>query len=372
MPDRRALLVLLVAFVLLHGGALLLLDRAPIGDEAHFIPTIQRFVQQPTLETLRTYNEMSGPLPFAVYAAWGSLFGFEPIALRICSLLIAALSYLAIYHFLSSDWSLQRPVLFSTIMLNPYMIALSVLVYTDMPAIGLGAFYCWAFLKRKPAVAFIALAAALLCRQHAACFLIAGLIAARSDRRMLIATAAAALPLIALMFFWQGAAPDNPARDRFVSGLAWHPASLVLYVAALAIYLAPLVVMRMKTIYRPRRIAWGIAMAVVLYPFFPVRPSDAAQSYGAQRVGFVDWGAQWLSPDFPLNDLIFAVAFAAGAPIVLTLIAERRRNTRLLDAVVLSFLAMMPMAYIHWEKYLTLILPAAAMRVYLIDRQQPA
>jgi hypothetical protein len=62
------------------------LDRAPWGDEQHYLQTVQRFGQDMDFETLRRYpGELAPPLAFALYAWWGRLVGFALPRLRVLS-----------------------------------------------------------------------------------------------------------------------------------------------------------------------------------------------------------------------------------------------------------------------------------------------
>jgi hypothetical protein len=68
------LVVATVTVVWLGIVAVAALDRAPWGDEQHYLQTLQRFGQDMRLETLRTYpGELAPPLAFALYAWWGRL-----------------------------------------------------------------------------------------------------------------------------------------------------------------------------------------------------------------------------------------------------------------------------------------------------------
>ena len=47
------------------------------GDEYHFYPTIITFASQPFWETLYHYNELTTPLAFIIYAAFGKLTNLD-------------------------------------------------------------------------------------------------------------------------------------------------------------------------------------------------------------------------------------------------------------------------------------------------------
>ena len=99
-PFKRSLLLLILVLIvyetILYMGVGL---RQPTwADEHHFISTIEEFGEELSLRQLRTYNEMSTPLPFILYALWGKLVGFHLHQLRFFSLIIALFTF--IYFFL--------------------------------------------------------------------------------------------------------------------------------------------------------------------------------------------------------------------------------------------------------------------------------
>jgi hypothetical protein len=116
-------------------------SRPPWGDEAHFLGTVRLFGQGISVDLLRTYPEMSAPLTYVLYAAWGRLAGFGTPELRLLSPVIASATGLLWFAFLKDHLRSRLAVSMSlaTLVLNPYFIGLSVFVFTDMLALlGLG------------------------------------------------------------------------------------------------------------------------------------------------------------------------------------------------------------------------------------------
>src|SRR5262245_47428982 len=140
------------------------------GDEEHFVTTSILFGRHLTLDTLRSYPELSTPLPFVVYGLWGRLLGFDLLTLRLLSPLIALATYVML-HFVLHRWFEDGRIAFLGtlfVMLNPYMVGLSVFVFTDMITILaiLVAFHgAW---KEHWGRYALAAGCALLARQYAA------------------------------------------------------------------------------------------------------------------------------------------------------------------------------------------------------------
>jgi hypothetical protein len=355
------------------------LSRPAMHDEIHFIRTIERFADQPTLDTLRSYEEMSTPLPFAMYAAWGKAFGFEPAALRTFSLIIAMGSYAAICLFMLEQFKDERTAvgLSALIAIHPYMIALSVLVYTDMVAIGLCALACRALLKRNPVVLGLSLAAAMLCRQYAIVFPAAFAVYVWLDRRgdartMWTALALSVVPLGLLMCLWGGLTPNNAVARRFAEqSMAWQPSSAALYVAIGAVYLTPLLAWRAKALYsRPKVMAAALILGST-YWLFPVRPSDVF--YQPTRVGLFDALLHMAFDAVWMRDVVFCIAFMLGLPLVFAALRQvrdaRPGAATAWSLVLLAFVAIMPLSYLHWEKYYLLIYPAMCALVWEQGRE---
>lgn len=194
------------------------------GDEGHFRRTVLTILAAPTLETLRTYPEMSGPLPFALYAGWGALWQNAGLAtMRLCALLIALCTGLVLWGqlvrcALPPLWQLLAG---AWLLLYPYFAGTALYVYTDMPALGLLALAWLAATRGHWRAYALWLALALLCRQYLL-FLPLALAAYHIWQRQwrhpaLWAQLWGTLPLLLLMAYWQGAAPDSPVRTQYLT-----------------------------------------------------------------------------------------------------------------------------------------------------------
>ncbi len=376
MREYRRSLIGLIVFVIVQLTVIAVwfdLGRAPVHDETHFVLTIRQFADDPGLETLRTYNEMSTPLPFLLYAGWGKLFGPEPAALRTFSLLIALATYVLIHGLAFAVLRSGRRAFWLTVFvaLNPYMAALSVLIYTDMLAIGFATWATLAMIRGRPMQLGVALAAALLCRQYALVYsvtFVVWLVMQRPPdaRRLLIACIIALAPLAILCAWWGGLAPDNATRARYASyGISWQPASFTLYVVMLWVYPGPLLILRYRELFaHPGRWAWALVLSL-WYLAFPIRASQSATN--TDVTGFFDRLMQTAFGGSLLYDAVYMGTFFYGLFVLFWFIArvrDRRDGTAiLLSLIVIAFLAIMPLSYLRWEKYFLLILPAACLAV---------
>jgi len=166
---RRSFWQLFMVLIAFNAGLVVFagLDRPLWGDETHFVQTVRQFGHHPTLDTLKHYNEMPGPLTFMLYGLWGRLFGFRIPVLRLLSILPAVATYVLLHRLLFDLFRRPRVAILTTLFsaFNPYMIGLGFFVYTDMLAILL-MLLCWLALKNNSAAGLaVASAGALITRQ---------------------------------------------------------------------------------------------------------------------------------------------------------------------------------------------------------------
>ncbi len=254
--EHRRSLIPFVPFLILYlcGLALFGLHRPCWHDECHFVDTIMGFEQQFSLPMLKHYNEMSMPLPFVLYAAWGKAFGDSLFVLRLFSLCITAVTLMA-FQYLFFLTVRDRKVSFLLVLLlamNPYMAGAGVFVYTDMLMMLSLAFFMIGVVRRNSVLLFISAAAGLLCRQYFIFAVGAGILYFILDgirnsgkgvpwRAPAAALLAATIPAAALFVLWHGLNPDNADKSLYISGgPRFHPNSLTLYITLISVYTLPL------------------------------------------------------------------------------------------------------------------------------------
>jgi hypothetical protein len=364
------------------------------GDEPHFVETIIEFGTRPlNLDLLAHYNEMSGPVPFVLYGTWGRLFGFGPQALRLFSIVVGLATYLLWYWFLHSETGSLRLAAGGTafVALHPYVLYLSLFVYTDMLAILclIGALI--AVRRERPLALAAFLCAAVLNRQYlifgtaaAGCYFLARCWKTRERRDALsvIAVAGSTLPLAALCLLWRGLCPDGALKQvYFDQHLAFHVPSLVLYVSLAALYLAPILAFRWQGFFGQQAscthnfAAWvpGVAALLLcgLYFFYPVTPSRPAIEAGIEQVGMLHQALHRLFASSLVEHATFFMGFVIGVAVVVRIgldAAARWRRGEIdfqffLDLNVILFLAVMPFSYLHWEKYFIPLVPVLLLRI---------
>ncbi len=391
MKNYRGSLLYLILFVLALETLVVVvgdLSRPTWGDESHFVRTVLEFHDRLDLDRLASYNELSGPLPFAAYAAWGHLVGVELWRLRLLSLLIALTTYLLFHRLLWEHFHNGVAALLTTVFLavHPYMVGFSIFVFTDGLTIMFLVAGLLAYRRRIPWLLAIGVAGALLCRQYAVFLPIAAIMCLAHefirDRkpdsgRLLVAVLSGVLPFVALLLLWGGLSPVNRWREFYATEhLTFHPSYLVLYIALLALYAAPLLFVVWRPLYRDRRVLIGAFVLSWSYWLFPVKASAYAVDVNVHTVGLLHKAlirviaAPWFA------QTVFFVGFALGLPILYAVIRSAFRAARLnsvaptllYDLAILGFLALMPFSYLNWEKYFVPLLPFLFVRLLMMRR----
>ena len=356
------------------------------GDEPHFVETIVQFGTRPlSLDLLAHYNEMSGPVPFVLYGTWGRLFGFEPHALRAFSILVAVATYVLLYWFLDSETGNTRLAAFGTtfVALHPYMLYLSLFVYTDMLAILclIGALI--AVRREKPMWLATFLCGAVLNRQYlifataaAGAYFLArcGKDRQRRDLVSLLAVVGSTVPLAGFCLLWRGLCPDGALKQvYFDQHMSFHVSSLVLYVSLTSLYLAPVLAFHWREFVNRPALICGLALCGA-YWFFPVAPSRSAIEAGTFHVGMLHRTLHYLLGKAELEHAVFFVGFAGGVVVIVQVVGDAiMRWWRgdidfqfFLDLNIVLFLAVMPLSYLHWEKYFIPLMPVLLLRIAFV------
>jgi 4-amino-4-deoxy-L-arabinose transferase-like glycosyltransferase len=183
-------------------------------------------------------------------------------------ILIAIVSYLLFYKLLYSIFGEGKiPLLVGAfLVLHPYMIGLSVFVFTDMFAILFLLISCISIIRHREVMLAVSLSCGLLCRQYMIFFVLAvGLYYLfrchmqegydRDASVMLLSSFFSLIPLAILFFLWKGVSPDNQLRYLYLKEeYSFHPSFLTLYVCLFFVYLLPIIVVCWKGIYKGAKV----------------------------------------------------------------------------------------------------------------------
>ncbi len=385
-------LVIFIAFILVLevSAGIFAFNKPPWGDEEHFVNTVRLFASNLDLETLRTYPEMSTPLPFIIYSFWGGITSLDLNSLRILSIIIAVATYL-IFHYLL--FSMTKKPLVSLagavfLSINPYMVGLSVFVFTDMLAILFLLLSFFFYMKKNWWAYAITTAAALLCRQYAI-FLVAAnfaliLIAVLKTRGIsrdtviqFISNVVSLLPMLMLFLFWGGASPNSNLNDLYLyEAFTFHLSFFYLYITLLFLYLLPIVIILFKYFYLNLSKKGFLLFLLVsqLYWISPVGPSVPSINAGFLTVGYFHKLLKTVMHSLFLEQVVFYICFVFALPLLFFILKdivvkfkeENFNEVLLIDFLIVCFLLIMPFSYLCWEKYFLLLLPFVIMRFLMV------
>lgn len=382
--------MLFLAFLAMYVGILAAagIHRPCWNDECHFFETILLFKTYPSLYTLIHYNEMSTPLPFVLYALWGTVFGDALSMLRMLSLLIAICTYCLLYYlFRISSISPKVSFLMTVfIALNPYMIGAGIFLFTDMLSILFEIMLLLGVKRNSIAITFVSSMGGLLSRQYFVFMVVAAILyflwrflvqKQRLDSIMVGALLLSTVPLAILVFLWKGLSPIASCReDYLIYDFAYHLPALTLYIMQLFIYMAPLVAVYWKTFYVGRgKLIFSLLLSW-LYWLAPIKPSLPSIAKEQFTVGFFHRAIR-IWPGEQFEQIIFFLCFVLAMPILLTFLGDlyQRIKNRNLDFIffltlsIVLFLIVMPFSYLAWEKYFLPLLSIIALFLALKTRQ---
>jgi hypothetical protein len=355
------------------------------GDEAHFVEAI-KFFGDLDITKVQDYEEVTTPLVYFVYAAWGNIAGFELHNLRLLSLLIAFITFIVL-HYLFFICAKEKHYAFWAVlffMLNPYVFGFNIFIFTDMLTAFFIILFCISVYKNNGLSIFITAALALLCRQYSVFIIAAGgiyyLISffKKRDNFLLInagVIAASFLPLLILFLIWNGFAP--PAGI-----MRWAPDQKVLYnlnymniyIVMIPFYILPFYLLRWNELIINRKYLLVFLGTGIFYFLYPVTPSAVTlEQTDLTTVGLLHKLIKMVIPFNAVEHIIFYLSYALGLAFIWKVLQDifYRLSTKqidfslLLNFGIVFFILIMPLSYQVWEKYLVIVLPIILLRMML-------
>jgi len=366
---------------------ILLIDSPLRADENHNIATIKLFHDNFTLNQIKDYPEVTPPLFYFAYALWAKIFGFAIINLRLLSIVIAFMTFQALYS-LSSIFiknQLHNILILLMIILNPYFIGISIFIYTDMITIFFLTLGVISFIKGKYILFFIGSSMALLTRQYAiilplaifSYLILEFLIQKKLNLKKFISASLSLLPILILFFVWNGITPPS-GKERWIveETLNFSFNYLNTYLTFSVIYIIPLLLIYLirKFKFNIKEILIALAFTIVL-SFFPVSISKVTLlQTETKTVGFAHLFLTQIFHDELILRLILLLFLFLSLWLNLILLKEyiSQIKDRVLEKGLIfhllwiCFLVIMPLSYQVWEKYLTMVLPFYSLSIYLV------
>ncbi|MBD2387209.1 hypothetical protein [Cylindrospermum sp. FACHB-282] len=147
------------------------LQFAPVWDEKHFWGTSLLFSKSliPDLGLLRNYPELNTPLPFIIFGTLEHLFHGGLFVGRLLNLLLSFV-IICLVGFSGISKSQSGFIAASGILLSPYYLFHSIVLYTDIIAIFFVVFGFWFYIRSQHILSCLAFILAIASRQYMLAF----------------------------------------------------------------------------------------------------------------------------------------------------------------------------------------------------------
>jgi hypothetical protein len=327
--------------------------RFPIrGDELHFWPTSLMLFQRgfPSVEQLRTYNELNTPLPFLVFGGLEYIFHSGIVLGRAINLA----SSLAIVLLIGAagDFSLRSILCVVGLLVFPYFLLVGAHLYTDTLAVLFTIGGIALYLRRWYWTAALSFIMGIACRQYIVAFPVA-LIAhklvsqLRSGRIVidaeLVSPAIAALSLAGWYLFFGAAAPEPALQAQDVAVGGFYPQHGLYFLTCIGAYfvLPECVLFRSaKRLLRPGPAS--ILIAGAISALFWLSPPIENTTIIVPTMGYFDIAVRSVLPVPARLTLFWVLAVIA---------CLRFRPLSLGGLMLYANAAMMAGAHLAWDKY---------------------
>lgn len=362
----------MVPLVLLYAGIVYWTDCLgfpPQKDELHYWPTSLSFseVWIPTLEQLRSYNELSTPLAFVTFGWIEHLFHGGISVGRFLNLLLsfAIVCLIGLPKGRPTSTSVLSAI---GILSFPYFLGTSTHLYTDIIAALFAVLGVAAHRRRSYSLAALFFILGIASRQYILAFPAAIAVYELFHFRRGVETRVAALvsPCVAAstiagwVFFFGGPAPLMAIQEQGVVTAdifrVFPDHSLYFLATVGAYFVLPEAILfrRLPSVPSQKKV---ILITVILAVLFLLFPPLHNTNYPIATMGFLDKAAHLFFPDFIRLLLFFALALAT---------CIRFRRPSFTSLIVFANAAIMIKAHVAWDKY---ALPLLVVLWFLSSRK---
>ncbi len=319
-------------------------------DELHFWPTVLEFSKSynPSLETLRNYNELNTPLPFYLFGIIEKVTQAGPQAGRILNFLV---SFVIIILIVANKGT--KPLLFGIGLISfPYFLGTSIFLYTDIVCSIFVLTGYLAYKKNKPFIAMVLFVLAIASRQYMVAFpvgILAALVFSRKkDLPLFIAMSLATLSIIPWMLLWGDFAPPAAITAQNLANtsvLHVFPDHSLYFMSCLGFYFVIIEYFFKNGFQIPRlgSLKRILLILVITGAFFVVFPPLGNINYEIPTMGYLDKVCRIF-----LSDNMRMFVFFVLAALAVLRFSSNTPETWLFWANV----GIMAKAHIGWDKYI--------------------
>ena len=326
--------------------------RFPIrADELHFWPASVALFQNglPTLKQLRTYNELSTPLPFLIFGGLESVFHGGIIVGRAVNL-ASSFAILVIIGAVGK-FSLRAFLCAAGLLLFPYFALVGTHLYTDPLAALCTVAGVALYLRGRPWASAVCFIVGIACRQYIVAFPLALLarglllqarikqIALRGD---VIAPAIAALSLAGWYVLFGGFAPQTALHAQNLA-VHFYPEHGLYFLTCIGLYFVVMECVLFRSVAPLLEPGPGaIAIAVVISICFLLFPPIENVNPPVPTMGYLDIAVRSVMPIAARVILFWALAVIA---------VLRLRPLSIGGLMFYANAALLACAHVAWDKY---------------------
>ena len=311
MIERYGKHFLVFGIAAVYAAALVHLDflRFPIrGDELHYWPTTLALFERgvPSIEQLRSYNELATPLVFLIFGSLETLFHGGIVLGRAINLALSV----ALLALIAAAGRFSLPALLCAVgmLVFPYYLPVSTHLYTDIIAATLSTAGVALHLSGRHGWSALAFMLAIASRQMAVALPLA-IVAHEAlrqwtDGRRPSFDWAWAAPLIAALtfggwvLFFGGLAPPTALRDQSLDVGRWYPNHALYLLTCIGLYFVVVEAILFRSLAALRRPPWlNIAVAVVVIALFIAFPPLQNVNAITDTMGYLDRAARLVLGD---------------------------------------------------------------------------
>jgi hypothetical protein len=327
------------------------------GDEHHFWDTTLYIFQEghPSLDRLRTYNELMTPLPFLVFGMFDHWFHGGVVVGRY-------INYFASFAVVTLIGAAGRFSIYSLLcaiglMTCPYFLAVSTHLYTDALTICFLILAIFFDLKNRPAATILPFILAISCRQYVVVFPIAiigrkavailrDLVNGLSFRLNILTLLAPTLAITSLgawaIFFGAMAPTGRLAVEDIEPGRLFPPHGLY-SLACVGLYFVIVEALLFWSFSPVKNVRWPqVILAVIITLFFILYPPLGNLDQPIQTMGYLDRAARLFTNETGRLALFWLLAM---------LTCFRFSPLSFAGIIVYLNAALMVLAHVAWDKY---------------------
>jgi hypothetical protein len=322
------------------------------GDELHFWPTTLSLFNDglPSLEQLRTYNELNTPLPFLIFGTAEHFFHGGIVVGRVINLLFSIALVLLIGA--AGRFSLHSALCIAGLVVFPYFLGVSTHLYTDITAVTFTVAGVALFLNKRHGLSALFFVLGIACRQYVIAFPVA-IFAYDLTNRIAsnqlkwdwswIAPLLACLSLGGWYLFFGAMAPQTALHGQNIVISRWYPDHGLYFLTCIGLFFVVIEMVFFRSFADIKDVTiWKVGIALIVSVLFYLFPPVVNVNTITDTMGYLDRGVRLILDDSGRMILFWALAMLA---------CLRFRPFSFVGMLLYANSILMIKAHVGWDKY---------------------